>query len=74
MNLALCKEDQEYIKSNFSEYPKDVVRIIEDLAEIIVNKCFIKPTPKQIEAIKEIGSLVKYPKLVDLLNDYKYLL
>ena len=73
MNLALCKEDQEYIKSNFSEYPKDVVRIIEDLAEIIVNKCFIKPTPKQIEAIKEIGSLVKYPKLVDLLNDYKYL-
>lgn len=73
MNLALCKEDQEYIKSNFSEYPKDVVRIIEDLAEIIVNKCFIKPTPKQIEAIKEIGGLVKYPKLVELLNDYKYL-
>lgn len=73
MNLALCKEDQEYIKSNFSDYPKDVVRIIEDLAEIIVNKCFIKPTPKQIEVIKEIGSLVKYPKLVDLLNDYKYL-
>lgn len=73
MNLALCKEDQEYIKTNFSEYPKEVVRIIEDLAEIIVNKCFIKPTSKQIEAIKEIGGLVKYPKLVDLLTDYKYL-
>ena len=73
MNLVLCKEDQEYIRSNFSEYSKDVVRIIFDLAEIIVNKCFIKPTPKQIEAIKEIGGLVKYPKLVDLLNDYKYL-
>lgn len=73
MNLVLCREDQEYIRSNFSEYPKDVVRIIVDLAEIIVNKCFIKPTSKQIEAIKEIGGLVKYPKLVDLLTDYKYL-
>lgn len=73
MNLALCKEDREYIRSNFSDCPKDVVIIIEDLAEIIVNKCLIKPKPTQIEAIKEIGGLVKYPKLVELLNDYKYL-
>ena len=73
MNLALCKEDLEYIRSNFSDCPKDVVIIIKDLAEIIVNKCLIKPKPTQIEAIKEIGGLVKYPKLVELLNDYKYL-
>lgn len=73
MNLALCKEDREYIRSNFSDCPKDVVIIIKDLAEIIVNKCLIKPKPTQIEAIKEIGGLVKYPKLVELLNDYKYL-
>ena len=73
MNLALCKEDREYIRRNFSDCPKDVVIIIKDLAEIIVNKCLIKPKPTQIEAIKEIGGLVKYPKLVELLNDYKYL-
>lgn len=73
MNLVLCKEDQEYIRSNFSDCPEDVVRIIVELAEIIVNKCLIKPKPTQIVAIKEIGGLVKYPKLVDLLNDYKYL-
>ena len=73
MNLTLCKEDREYIRSNFSDCPKDVVIIIKDLAEIIVNKCLIKPKPTQIEAIKEIGGLVKYPKLVELLNDYKYL-
>lgn len=73
MNLALCKEDREYIRRNFSDCPKDVVIIIKDLAEIIVNKCLIKPKPTQIEAIKEIGGLVKYPKLIDLLNDYKYL-
>lgn len=46
---------------------------IHPTAHVMCNSLHEKITPKQIELIKKIGSLVKYPKLVDLLNDYKYL-